>query len=78
MLEVELKSVVDDAARRRGSVERAGATRVYAGRREDRRGGTPGRALFARDEVLRVRTYRADGEVRASRDCTGPTRREEG
>jgi adenylate cyclase class IV len=51
---------------------------VYAGRLEDRRWDTPGRALFARDEVLRVRTYRADGEVRAELDWKGPTRREEG
>jgi predicted adenylyl cyclase CyaB len=78
MLEVELKAVVDDVARRRAAVERAGATLVYAGRLEDRRWDTPARALFARDEVLRVRTYRAEGRARAELDWKGPTRREDG
>jgi predicted adenylyl cyclase CyaB len=78
VLEVELKSVVDDVARRRTAIERAGASLVYAGRLEDRRWDTPDRALAARDHVLRVRTYRADGDVRAELDWKGPTRREEG
>ena len=56
MLEVELKSVVDDVERRRANIERAGATIGYAGRLEDRRWDTPDRALFAKDHVLRVRT----------------------
>ena len=37
MLEVELKSVVDDVDRCRAAVERAGAKLVFAGRLEDRR-----------------------------------------
>jgi predicted adenylyl cyclase CyaB len=78
MLEVELKSVVDDVDRRRANVERAGATIVYAGRLEDRRWDTPDRALFAKDHVLRVRTYRSDAGVRAELDWKGPTRREGG
>ena len=78
MLEVELKSVVDDVARRRAAIERAGASLVYAGRLEDRRWDTPDRALAARDHVLRVRTYRADGNVRAELDWKGPTRHEDG
>ena len=78
MLEVELKSVVDDVERRRANVERAGATLVYAGRLEDRRWDTPDRALFAKDHVLRVRTYRNDAGVRAELDWKGPTRREGG
>ena len=78
MLEVELKAAVDDVARRRAALERAGATLVYAGRLEDRRWDTPARALFARDEVLRVRTYRAEGRARAELDWKGPTRREDG
>jgi predicted adenylyl cyclase CyaB len=78
VLEVELKSVVDDVARRRAAIERAGASLVYAGRLEDRRWDTPDRALAARDHVLRVRTYRADGNVRAELDWKGPTRREDG
>ena len=78
MLEVELKSVVDDVDRRRANVERAGATVVYAGRLEDRRWDTPDRALLAKDHVLRVRTYRNDAGVRAELDWKGPTRREGG
>ena len=78
MLEVELKSVVDDVERRRANVERAGATLVYAGRLEDRRWDTPDRALFAKDHVLRVRTYRNDAGARAELDWKGPTRREGG
>ena len=78
MLEVELKSVVDDVERRRANIERAGAVIVYAGRLEDRRWDTPDRALFAKDHVLRVRTYRSDAGVRAELDWKGPTRREGG
>lgn len=78
MLEVELKSVVDDVAHRRANVERAGATVVYDGRLEDRRWDTPDRALLAKDHVLRVRTYRSDAGVRAELDWKGPTRREGG
>jgi predicted adenylyl cyclase CyaB len=78
MLEVELKSVVDDVERRRANVERAGAVVTYEGRLEDRRWDTPDRALFAKDHVLRVRTYRNAVGVRASLDWKGPTRREGG
>ena len=78
MLEVELKSVVDDLERRRALVERAGAKVVYVGRLEDRRWDTRDRALFAKDHVLRVRTYRNDAGVRAEIDWKGPTRREGG
>jgi len=78
MLEVELKSVVDDVERRRANVERAGAIVVYTGRLEDRRWDTPDRALLAKDHVLRVRTYRNDAGVRAELDWKGPTRREGG
>jgi adenylate cyclase class IV len=76
MLEVELKSVVDDVGRCRTAVERAGATLVYAGRLEDRRWDTYDRAMAARDHVLRVRVYRADGQTRASLDWKGPTQRD--
>ena len=78
MLEVELKSVVDDVERRRANVERAGAMVVYAGRLEDRRWDTPDRALLAKDHVLRVRTYRNEAGARAELDWKGPTRREGG
>jgi len=78
MLEVELKSVVDDLDLRCANVERAGAVVEYAGRLEDRRWDTPDRALLAKDHVLRVRTYRNDAGVRAELDWKGPTRREGG
>ena len=76
MLEVELKSVVDDVDRCRAAVERAGATLVFAGRLEDRRWDTPDRAMFAKDHVLRVRVYRGGGHMRAELDWKGPTRRD--
>jgi len=76
MLEVELKSVVDDVDRCRAAVERAGATLVFAGRLEDRRWDTPDRAMFAKDHVLRVRVYRGGGHSRAELDWKGPTRRD--
>jgi adenylate cyclase class IV len=78
MLEVELKSVVDDVAARRALVERAGGTLTFEGRLEDRRYDTAERALGRRDHVLRLRTYRGAGEVRAELDWKGPTRLEGG
>ena len=78
MLEVELKSVVDDVPRRRAAVEAAGATLVFSGRLEDRRYDTTDRTLTARDHVLRVRTYRDVHGERAQLDFKGPTRREQG
>ncbi|MDB4884086.1 MAG: hypothetical protein JWL95_2852 [Gemmatimonadetes bacterium] len=76
MLEVELKSAVDDIERRRAAVEKAGATIVFVGRLEDRRYDTYDRALAAKDHVLRVRVYRGGGDARAELDWKGPTRRE--
>ena len=76
MLEVELKSVVDDVDRCRAAVERAGGTLVFAGRLEDRRWDTPDRAMFAKDHVLRVRVYRGGGHSRAEIDWKGPTQRD--
>jgi adenylate cyclase class IV len=78
MLEVELKSVVDDVARRRAAVERAGGTLTYAGHLMDRRYDTAEHALAGRDHVLRVRVYRSASETRAELDWKGPTRREGG
>ena len=78
MLEVEVKSVVDDVDRCRAAVERAGGTLVFAGRLEDRRWDTYDRAMAARDHVLRVRVYRGNGEVRAELDWKGPTQRDGG
>ena len=78
MLEVELKCVVDDLARRRAAVVRAGATLTFEGPLADRRYDTPERALAARDHVLRVRTYGGAGAVKVELDWKGPTRREGG
>jgi adenylate cyclase class 2 len=78
MLEVELKCVVDDVARRRAAVEAAGAVLTFSGHLLDRRYDTPDRALTARDEVLRVRVYRSPRETRTELDWKGPTRRENG
>ena len=78
MLEVELKSVVDDLARRRAAIEAAGATLVFDGRLEDRRYDSPDRALTARDHVLRVRIYRDAAGTRAQLDFKGPTQRDDG
>jgi adenylate cyclase class IV len=78
VLEVELKSVVDDVARRRQAVERAGGVLTYAGRLLDKRYDTRDFALAARDEVLRLRIYRTADHARAELDWKGPTRREGG
>jgi predicted adenylyl cyclase CyaB len=76
MLEVELKSAVDDMAQRRAAVEAAGAKVTFAGRLEDRRYDTIDRALAAKDHVLRVRIYRSNGQSRAELDWKGPTQRD--
>jgi adenylate cyclase class IV len=76
--EVELKSVIDDLARCRAAVERAGASPVFSGRLEDRRYDTSARDLAAKDHVLRLRTYRDGFGARAELDWKGPTRREGG
>jgi adenylate cyclase class IV len=76
MLEVELKSMVDDVSLRRAAVERAGGRIVYAGRLEDRRWDTYDRALAAKDHVLRVRVYRTATDARAELDWKGPTQRD--
>ena len=78
MREVELKCVVDDLQQRCAAVERAGATRVFTGRLQDRRYDTPDRTLVARDHVLRVRVYESATETRAEVDFKGPTSLEDG
>lgn len=77
MLEVELKSVVDDVPLRRSAIEQAGAVLTFEGRLADRRYDTPDGSLFARDHVLRVRTYASPAGRRAELDWKGPTRRED-
>jgi predicted adenylyl cyclase CyaB len=80
VLEVELKSVVDDLDARRRLVEAAGGILRFAGRLEDRRYDTPDRLLRLRDHVLRMRVRRHphDGTVRATVDWKGPTAQTDG
>lgn len=82
MREVELKAVVDDWIGCQRRLERAGAVLTFAGRLEDRRYDTPARDLAARDEVLRVRVYRAraaeGGRNEAELCWKGPTAFETG
>ena len=78
MLEVELKSVVDDVPRRRAAIERAGATLAFEGHLADRRYDTPDLTLQARDHVLRVRAYSGGDVRRVELDWKGPTQRDGG
>ena len=73
MREVELKSVVADPDRTVAALRATGAVLALEGRLSDSRYDTPGRALLARDRVLRLRVF-ADGAVsRSSLDWKGPT-----
>jgi len=73
--ELELKAVVPDAAALRRSLERGGASLVFAGAMVDARYDR-GDELLPRDEVLRVRTMRAgDGTTEWHLAWKGPTRR---
>jgi predicted adenylyl cyclase CyaB len=80
VVEVELKSVVDDLDARRRRVEAAGAVLRFAGRLEDRRYDTAERSLRLRDHVLRMRVRRIpeEGSVRATVDWKGPTAQTDG
>jgi adenylate cyclase class IV len=78
MLEVELKSVVDDIPQRRVLLERAGGTLAWAGRLVDRRYDTPEHSLAQRDHVLRLRVYESEGQARAELDWKGPTGHSDG
>ena len=80
MLEVELKSVVDDLDARRRRIEAAGGVLRFAGRLEDRRYDTPDRALRLRDHVLRMRVRRRpdEGPARATVDWKGATAHTDG
>lgn len=74
MTEIELKGAVRDAAALRRRLGEAGAVLMLAGRLEDRRYDTIGRALTARDHVLRLRTLRTrDGTSSTTVDWKGAT-----
>jgi adenylate cyclase class 2 len=78
MLEVELKSVVEDMAACRAAVERAGAILVFEGRLEDRRYDFEDHTLTQQDQVLRIRVYRDSHSTRAELGWKGPTKRLDG
>jgi predicted adenylyl cyclase CyaB len=80
VIEVELKSVVDDLDARRRRVEAAGGALRFAGRLEDRRYDTAERTLRLRDHVLRMRVRRAPGadSVQTTVDWKGPTSQRDG
>jgi adenylate cyclase class 2 len=78
MLEVELKSVVDDIAARRAAVEAAGGTLVFEGRLLDARYDLPDRSMMLKDHVLRLRVYEANDARRGFLDWKGETRYEDG
>lgn len=78
MREVELKAVLDSWRDRSTRLERAGATRVFFGRLEDRRYDTQARSLAARDIVLRLRIYRGPDGARAELEYKGATAYEDG
>jgi adenylate cyclase class IV len=78
MREVELKAVLDSWRDRGARLERAGATRVFFGRIEDRRYDTPERTLAAGDIVLRLRIYRGADGTRAELEYKGATGYEDG
>ena len=78
MRETELKGLVPDEAAAIRRLEQAGARLSFVGHITDRRFDTPERALFARDEVLRIRVTRGSAGTTAQLDLKGPTSYEDG
>lgn len=78
MREVELKSVVDDVAKRRAMIEAAGAKLEFEGRLVDRRYGDPGGRLVLIDHVLRLRVYETSRGREGYLDWKGPTHYDHG
>ena len=73
--ELELKAVIPDPDALRARLRAAGGHVRFRGRMSDRRFDRSGE-LSARDEVLRIRSYRhADGRVEAILGWKGPVRR---
>src|SRR5690242_11195394 len=73
--ELELKAVVPDPDALRNRLRDAGAVERFRGRMSDRRYDRGGE-LTARDEVLRVRSYRhPDGRIERVLGWKGPPRR---
>lgn len=78
MREWEVKAVVDDLLLRREVLVRAGAELTYAGEMIDDRYDTPAGDLAARDQVLRIRTYRNQSYSSSTLDWKGPSSVESG
>jgi adenylate cyclase class IV len=73
VIELELKAVVADPRALLTKLREAGAREDFCGRLIDRRFDFPDNILSIRDEVVRVREYRAtDGESKASLEWKGP------
>jgi predicted adenylyl cyclase CyaB len=70
--EVELKAVVTDAEGKGKLLLAAGAKLMFEGALRDRRYDTPERALSAKDEVMRIRTYQSSASKRVLLDWKGP------
>ncbi len=78
MREIELKSVVDDLAKRRAIVEDAGGDLQFAGKLIDARYGDADGRLMLADQVLRLRIYETDEGHKGHLDWKGPTEYEGG
>lgn len=73
MIELELKAVVPDRDVLVARLRTAGAREEFIGRLVDRRFDFADASLTGRDEVLRVREYRAEGgELQTSLEWKGP------
>ena len=72
MLEVELKSLLDDWDARRSRIASAGAVVTFQGRMTDCRYDSPSLTLAALDHVLRLRIYEGSRQS-AQLDWKGPT-----
>lgn len=72
MREVELKAVVSDPDGAQQRVAAAGAKLKFEGALNDRRYDTAAGDLAAKDEVIRVRTYRGPDGDRTLLDWKGP------
>jgi predicted adenylyl cyclase CyaB len=79
MIELELKAVVQDPAALIARLRSFGAREEFVGDLVDRRFDFADRSLILRDEVVRVREYRAaNGTVQTSLEWKGPESHEGG
>jgi predicted adenylyl cyclase CyaB len=79
MIELELKAVVADPAALIARLRSFGAREEFVGGLVDRRFDFPDRSLLLRDEVIRVREYRAaDGTLQTSLEWKGPESHDSG